>query len=128
MRSCGAQLCTLTAIVVQYSAVRMVRLRKTDSCSLFVQRRCGWTTPNKELKQEADMGSLWSLLFGRRITVNSESYQVVRRIGEGGECYTHSNHDLSPRLSPLGFSYVYLVRDRNGRQLALVSVLILCCH
>ena len=31
------------------------------------------------------MGLLWSLLFGRRITVNEESYQVVRKIGEGGE-------------------------------------------
>ena len=46
--------------------------------------------PNKELNKKLThselvvMGSLWSLLFGRRITVNSEIYQVVRQIGEGG--------------------------------------------
>ena len=45
--------------------------------------------PKQGAQQEAGselvvMGSLWSLLFGRRITVNSESYQVVRQIGEGG--------------------------------------------
>ncbi|XP_003389271.2 PREDICTED: serine/threonine-protein kinase 16-like [Amphimedon queenslandica] len=52
------------------------------------------------------MGALWSLLFGRTLSINGESYRVVRRIGEGG------------------FSYVDLVRGRNGEQFALKQLLI----
>ena len=30
------------------------------------------------------MGALWSFFFGRSVTVNGESYKVIRQIGEGG--------------------------------------------
>jgi len=30
-------------------------------------------------------GFVWSLVFGRTITVNEQTYSIIRRIGEGGE-------------------------------------------
>ena len=42
------------------------------------------------------MGALWSLLFGRSVSVNGESYKVVRRIGEGGEAPIMSRAPFNP--------------------------------
>ena len=42
------------------------------------------------------MGALWSLLFGRSVNVNGESYKVVRRIGEGGEAPIMSGAPFNP--------------------------------
>ena len=68
------------------------------------------------------MGALWSLLFGRNLSINGETYRVVRRIGEGGSIVLSIGAAFSPFV---GFSYVDLVRGRNGEQFALVSIH--CC-
>lgn len=47
----------------------------SKSSHVIYYSRCGSIT----------MGALWSLIFGRSVTVNGESYKVLRRIGEGGK-------------------------------------------
>jgi serine/threonine kinase 16 len=38
------------------------------------------------------VGTFWSLLWGNNVTVNGETYRVVRRIGEGGFSYVELIH------------------------------------
>jgi serine/threonine kinase 16 len=53
------------------------------------------------------MGLIWSFIFGSRsVSVNGENYKVLRRIGEGG------------------FSYVDLVRGRDGQFYAMKRLLL----
>lgn len=65
-----------------------------------------------------NMGIIWSFFFGRTLVVNGQNYKVIRRIGEGGKCPCYKNIIIIN----LGFSYVDLVRGRDGQQYALVSI------
>ena len=39
----------------------------------------------REIQKMSCIGAIWTLLWGRDVSVCGDSYRVVRRIGEGGE-------------------------------------------